>query len=351
MKKWITLVLLAALLTAQSLTGNAAQDRLSIKNIEVQPGETVYLKLELTQTTVGNAVGVEYVYDETLLKPLKSSSTWANTGVLQDFDIENGRGAWADTVPSDLKGLVCTLAFEVIAEGHFETKVACQLIVKNGSADVGTFMAQATVATYCDHEYGAWEDIGALGHTHTCKHCLRKQTQSHQWDNGKTVQLEGKPGMAMTTFTCQSCGATKQIEHEANQKPTAPVETLPPETEPHYPWPTYPDPTGPHDPDHTHGTSPDGFTFPTFPGFNDDPSIPTFPDYTHNTAPTHGNSSTWPTLGDHGHDHGTIPTQDGHDHDHTGTGNKTQMDNMLILLATLAVLGGAAWLLMKKKRK
>lgn len=330
MRKWITLLLLTAMLSMFVLTGNAAEKDLRVATVEVKPGQTAYLKLELTQSTVGDAVGVAFEYDDTLLKPLESSCTWAKEGLLQDFDTDNGKGVWAVAVASDQKGLVCTLAFEVIAEGHFETKVSCTVIVKNGSSKVGTFTTDATVLSYCDHAYGAWEDIGFLGHTHTCEYCGRHQTQSHKWDNGKTAQMEDKPDMAVTTFTCQDCGAVNKVEHEYNQKPTAPTE---PET-----YPT--------EPDHTHSTEPnygEDFTFPTFPN-----TLTTDP-----THSDHGTFPTSPTLGGHDHEHATTPVQDGHDHDHGhgATGKKTENENALILLATVAVLGGLAWFFLRKKRK
>lgn len=323
MKKWITLLLLAALVGTLTLTAHAADGNLRVASVEVKPGETAYLKLELTQSTVGDAVGVAFEYDDSLLKPLESSCTWAREGLLQDFDTENGKGVWAVAVASDQKGLVCTLAFEVIAMGHFETKVDCTVIVKNGSAEVGTFTTSATIMSYCEHAYGNWEDIGIWGHTHVCKYCDRHQTQSHNWDNGKMEQMENKPDMAVTTFTCRDCGATQKTEHEYHQKPTAP--TQPPEG----------DPT---EPDHT---------YPTKPGYTEDHTFPTFPN-TQPTHPTHG-IPTHPTQGGHDHDHATTPVQDDHGHDHSTTGKKTENENALILLATVAVLGGLAWFFLRKK--
>ena len=200
MRKWITIVLLLALISALALTGHAAQSQLSVENVTVKPGETVYLKLKLTESVTGDAVGVQYTYDSAVLKPLESSSTWARNGVLQDFDAKKGAGVWADTTASDMKGLVCTLAFKVVSkEAHFDTEITCTLIVKNKSKDVGTYTTNATVSTYCDHEYSKWEEMGTLGHTRACKHCDRKQTQSHHWDDGVTTPITGKPGMAVTT--------------------------------------------------------------------------------------------------------------------------------------------------------
>ena len=210
MRKWITIAVLAALLSALVLTANGTQSRLHAQDVQVKPGETVYVKLELTQSTVGDSVGVAYTYDKSVLKPLESSCTWARKGMLQDFDAKKGAGVWADVVAADMKGLVCTLAFEVISkEAHFDTSVSCTLIVKNGAKTVGTYTAEAEVSTYCDHRYGAWRDNGLLGHIRTCGTCNRSDSQTHKWDNGTTAPIPNRPGMDVTTFTCKDCGATK----------------------------------------------------------------------------------------------------------------------------------------------
>ena len=373
MRKWLAIVLLVTLLSAMLLTGQAAQNSLKVDDVKIKPGETVYVKLELTQSTVGDAMGVMYSYDPSVLKPLKSSSTWARKGMLQDFDTKKGTGIWADSTASDRKGLVCTLAFAVVSkEEHFDTEVVCTLIVKNGTEEVGNYTAKADVSTICEHAYGKWQNASDLGHSRTCEICGRKQSQSHHWDDGITAEIPNRPGMEMTTYTCQDCGATKSFEHLSDNKPTAPVETLPPETEPED-RPTEPDASRPTRPDHNQGgssgdsdqtppTAPKEDDRPVFtiPDFNGEGNDVTFPwdneEHNHPTVPgSDHDRGTAPTVGND-HNHGTLPPLD-HDHDHGSEtllpvgGKNIKTSNVLIFLGAVVILSAVAVFVVKKKRK
>lgn len=148
MKKWITLLMLVALMGAMLSTAQATENLLQVKDVELTPGETVYVRLELTQPVVADSMGVTYSYDPAVLRPLKSSSTWTKQGTTQAFDTANKAGVWMNQSAVELEGRVCSLAFQVLTEEeNFNTQVTVTLVIKNGGIEVGTYTANVRVYT------------------------------------------------------------------------------------------------------------------------------------------------------------------------------------------------------------
>lgn len=233
MRKILTLVLCLALLFVLTLTCFAVTDTLTLTDATAQPGDTVYLTVTFHESVKGTTLGVSYSYDDAVLKPVPSSCTWSRKGSLQDFSTQN-TGVWTTASATDLKGSVCILTFKVDEKAKFDqTEVSCQVIVKNGSSEVGTYSATAKVVNQCAHQYGDWQNAGDIGHSRTCSACGGKQTQSHSWDEGTLSEKTDDPYMNVKTYTCTVCGGTKAVDVPADKKPTTPTTeaTRPPQKE------------------------------------------------------------------------------------------------------------------------
>ena len=379
MRKLMAAVMLAAIICTLAVSAWGAEEGLDIRDVTVAPGETVYVTIKLAAPVKGNSVAVTYNCNDNILKPIESSSTWAQKGALQDFDSYKKTGVWATTQTVELKGEICTLAFRVVTEEkHFDTKVICALKVKNGPSDIVSYTEEVWVSTACEHSFGAWTNDGSALHLRSCKICGRTQHKNHQWDEGTTAKDPNRENMEITTFRCEDCGAKKEVKHVSNATPTVPEETIPEEpqsTRPTLPMqpdePTMPtqgstEPTSPTEPSEggtNNGNQPtepnQGGTNTTVPSDNDEHNHGTVPSegHDHETEPTDDHETT-PTKGD-GHDHGTTPTiKDEHDHDHDHSDenvipvvdSETQMKNALVFIVTCSVLIVAALLFLKKKR-
>lgn len=352
MRKLIVAVALVSLICALAISAWGAGEGLEISDVMVSPGETVYVTIKLVQPVMGTSVAISYTSDDNVLKPVESSSTWARKGALQDFDGYKKAGVWASLQAVELKGEICTLAFRIVSEEkHFDTKIVCTLKVKNGTADTADYTQEVWVSTDCRHDFGSWTNNGNDTHKSICRNCGRVQTQTHKWDDGTTVKDTSRENMEITTFRCEECGAKKVVNHVSSITPTAPEATEP--EEPLATRPTLPTESN-NNQSQTSPTTPSGDT-------QDDPQT-TQPTQGSNgaTVPPHDDGhghATTPTKADD-HDHGTTPTNDDHDHDHDHSdGNtintvdsETGMKNALVLFGTIAVLIGAAVLLLKKKR-
>lgn len=263
MRKMIITFML--LLTCMNLVlgVNAAESILSIPEVPVSEDQTVYVAVTLTESVIGDSMGITYSYDKEVLEAVYGSATWGKQGMLQDFSREDA-GVWASGQAMDLKGTVCVLAFRVKSGVTLtETKVSCTVTVKNDAEHVGTYTAEGRVYAVCDHNYGKYESSGNLSHSRTCQTCGDKQTQSHIWGTGIITDHPDHSHLDLITYTCEVCMATKSEEipnqgdipkppsmTEAPTEPeyvTRPPETAPPATRPTYPRPedfTVPMPTG-----------------------------------------------------------------------------------------------------------
>lgn len=303
MKKWTILLLLAVML--QLLASPVlAEETLIVTDAEAMADQTVFLTVSLPQAVVGDAVGIQYSYDSTLLQAMPKQCTWLRSGILQDFVSKRNSGAWAAAEPQDLSGEICVLAFRIRSDSFFkETAVTCTVVVKNGAEEVGEYAAQATVTMICNHDYGDWKENGILGHSRACGICGIQQTQSHNWDGGVITQKPGDPYINLQTFTCSDCGNQRVNEIYVGQSSTIPIITMPTQA------------------------------MPTVPQIKPEA-----------TLPGAGNSGTQ-----------TVPqTTQGHDHDYSDetlplsdaerTGNV-----ILVLFLTAVIISGATWFVRKRK--
>lgn len=367
MRKLISLGLLAVILLSLTLTGYAEQPPIKMEDVSVEAGQTVYLDIYLTKPVTANAIGIEFSCDESVLKPMPSSSTWKYDGVLEDFDPLRNVGVWASASLMELQGEILTLAFNVVTDkAYFETEVSCTVIMKNDSEKVLEYTAQAVVRAICDHAYGAWIDDGTAGHSQVCQSCGVRQTQDHFWDEGESADDPAHPEVEVTVYTCKVCKATKTSQKPTGEQPTVPPETQPdveettPESEPGA-QETMPDEIPDEGPatgeDQEEEGSGDDNPNGTVPGEDTNheehqPTVPTIgDDGDHDHAP-----STFPTVDsnhDHEHDHVTLPTTDTHDHDHADTptvSNTEKTRNAWIFFGLVGVMIVVAVIFVKKKR-
>lgn len=262
MRRIIVFALLLVMVASLAVPAFAAQGDLSMSDVSVQAGETVYLTVSLTKKVTGDTIGVTYTYDGSLLEPVAGSCQWLQQGTLQDFGAGNDSGVWAVDKAKTITGDICVLAFRVREEASFsETKVSCTVLIKNGSKKAGEFTAEATVSMGCDHSFGPWEQQGNAVHTRVCEKCSERQSQSHDWDDGTVTQDPENPDQNLKTRTCTVCDAkrTESVPAEEEKpgfsrpaEPTEPEETTVPERE-EAPWrpdpndTTFPDKERPDD--------------------------------------------------------------------------------------------------------
>lgn len=305
MRKCVAVIVLMVLVCSLHTVALGAENELLIENVTVQKGETVYVTWKLSQSVAADAVAVIFSYDKAVLKPLESSSTWAEKGLIQAFDMVKGTGVWTAAQPVLFSGEVCSVAFQVITkEAHFDTEVTCTLRLKNGGNDIGEFTTTAWVSSACEHSFGQWSSNGSFNHGRVCALCERKQSAPHNWKAGKTVDDPDNVNKKITTFTCEDCQEEKKVFHFENEKPNPPGPTEPEELSP----------TGPTQPPENR---------PTNPG---------------------GNGTTRPTN-----------PKDDHDHDHDHTQTEPKMDNAPQIVGVAfgvvaAVVAIIAFLRKKKKR-
>jgi len=271
MRKIITIFMTLLMCMNLAFGAHAAEGVLSIPEVPVSEGQTIYVAVTLTESVIGDSVGITYGYDKAVLEAIYSSATWGKEGMLQDFSREDS-GVWASGKAMDLKGTVCILAFRVKSGVTLtETAVSCTVTVKNDAETVGTYQAQGKIYAVCDHGYTKWESSGNLSHSRVCEKCGDKQTQTHMWGEGIISDHPENSHVDLITYTCEVCGAERteeianQGEHtqppvgtepptEAPTEPeyvTRPPETTPPATRPTYPRPgeaTQPLPTEPQKP-------------------------------------------------------------------------------------------------------
>lgn len=229
MRRILIVAVCVMLLPIMALTGFADNDTLIVSDAKGRPGDMVYLTVTINETVSGDTLGVQYTYDPEILKAVPASSSWSKRGALQDFGIKDV-GVWAVSSPVNLQGPICILAFSVKEEVDFDqTEVTCEVTVRDGDQLVGSYTAVASVSYPCDHSFGQWENLDDSDHIRSCSSCEMKETESHQWDEGRSTEKTDEPIISLQTFTCEICGATKEKEIITLIKPTyPPAETNPP---------------------------------------------------------------------------------------------------------------------------
>lgn len=328
MRKLLLILFAALLCLTMTVTGFAQTADLVLSDVEANPGDTVYLTVELQTQLTADAMGLSYTYDEKILEPMPVDSwSWEVKGDIKNFDIKKDRAAWGANEPTQLQGDICVMAFRVLKNVKLtQTKVTCELIVKNQGQEVGTYTAEGLVGQRCEHEYSSWKSEDDLWHTVTCKHCGKMLTQSHVWDDGVELTVAGK---RLIRFTCTACHNIREVElsgaESQETKPTG--DSVNPIS-----------PTGavsqPDQNTHKENT-PD--TMPTA-SVND-----THEDHAHQN--TDGNSQTNPTS----EEEIVEPTEE-HTHDHTH--EQVSQNNTatgIVVAVALALMLGAAIFFVKKK--
>ena len=231
MKKGIILIISAMLVFMMAMPAAAQEKSLSVEGTTTQSGHTIFLKVSVTDSVVGDTMGITYSYDASVLEIIPESCSWEKAGVLQDFSNVNAAGVWTANQATDLRGPICVLAFRVLPDTKpMNSTVSCTLLVKKGADDVGTFTAEATVEIICQHQYGQWVTGGSMIHKRTCVICGDNQSQSHSWNNGERQERENAT-MDLMVYSCSICGGTKQHEVAKMTGTTEETETRPQEPE------------------------------------------------------------------------------------------------------------------------
>ena len=379
MRKMMILFLTLALVISLTGTVMAAENGLTLSDGGGQPGQTVYLVVKLNESVVGSSVGLSYSFDSAILEAMPGSSSWSQKGVLQDFDNKH-QGVWATNGAKDLKGNLCVLAFGIRPDVNFKsTTVSCTVAIQNGTAEVGTYTAEATVSLVCTHEYGNYVDHGNIGHSRECNLCGGMQTSPHSWDNGIVKENPDSTDTDWKVFTCTVCKGTQTYEipksesgrPEETQSSTAPetsptLPTAPSETQPEKPTqstrPTTPDQNEGNNSHQNNGTS-NGSQNNGNPNGSHETESP-WHDYNEPHASTDAAGNV--IISEDGHNHTgeeklplIIQSHDNgedeaHDHDYgtigaIATPQQRTRNFALIAVVTAAMIGSAIWYLKKKR--
>lgn len=284
MRRFWSLLMALALLGSLGLTAFASEGPLTMADVQVQLGQTVYLTVSLEEPVRGNTMGVSYSYDPEVLKIVPSECRWKKTGALQDFSAGGHEGVWATEKAAQLEGEICLLVFRLQPDAQpGDTQVSCELLIKDGPEEVGRYEAASVVSIVCAHSYGGWTENGEIFHVRSCSICGAGQSQSHTWGSPVT---DGSQKIS----TCTVC-SKKRVEqiHSGLQEvlPTQPPApdhkenlpelTLPTVPEPTAPLPTAPDPESTRPAEPVRPTEPSGPTKPTEPTKPTKPTEPTKP--------------------------------------------------------------------------
>ena len=235
MRRFISILFILVMILSLVIPGYAQSADLMIADVEANPGDTVYLTVELKTELAADALGLSFTYDDKILEPLPAASwSWGVKGAIKNFDIKQKKAVWGANESTLLSGDICVMAFKILEKAKLtQTKVTCELIVKNQGAEVGVYSAEGIVGKYCEHQYNKRVVKDQFWHTTECTLCGKVLTQSHMWDDGQQMTINGK---TVLRFTCTECHHIKdtQIIEETNesepvnpenpneQRPTAP---------------------------------------------------------------------------------------------------------------------------------
>lgn len=275
-----------------AVTAWATGGPLSVSNAEVQPGQTVYVTVSLTEDVRGNTLGLTYDYDTSVMKVIPSQCVWKKKAALQDFSTDSCQGVWASGNEVNLRGAVCVLAFEVLPGMSFtDSEIACELLVKKDAQLVGQYRATGLVSVCCSHHYGNWETATDVLHCRVCTDCGAVESQSHSWGEPVTAPDPENSAVTLQTVRCGVCGGEKVTRtqnhlqeigpgHAETNRPTQPVP-------PSEPLETMPVPTVPQQ----KPTEPPEPTVPTVPTAPTEPTRPTVPEQDENKNQNNGSSN------------------------------------------------------------
>lgn len=205
MKKLLCLILGFMLVLSITVTCLAAGNTLSLSDAKGGPGQTVYLTLNLNESVVASAIGVNCQFDAAILEAAPELCVWERKGLISAFEQDN-QGVWAAEKAEDLKGKLCVLAFQIKDGVAFEsTEVLCTVILKDGVTEKINTTVKGVITGECTHNYGDWKSAGTATHVRECALCGGKNTQNHNWDSG--VKETQPSGQILLVKTCTVCGA------------------------------------------------------------------------------------------------------------------------------------------------
>ena len=231
MKKLMTLLAMIAMVFTMSTTTYAADTKLTVSDASAKSAQMVYVTVSLADCKKANTIGLTMKYDSNVLKRVPGECSWTKSGTIAEFDVAKNTGVWTTKKAQDINGEMCTLAFRVNADAPVgDTKVTCEVLVKNDSNVIGTYTAEGVVTITCEHSYGEWSKKDDIMHLKECKYCQTQKTASHVWDDGQVTKEPTEKEEGIKTYQCKDCGATKEeaikVTGSENQgstdKPTKP---------------------------------------------------------------------------------------------------------------------------------
>ena len=160
MKKFI-LITSIVLLIALSVIHAFAAVPASVKSVNATRGETITVKLNLSESATIGSAGVAVSFDSKVLELVKGE--WnVKDAMLVNFDTNTNNGAVAYMNTGKVSGTVFTATFKVKSDAAFgDTTVKMELTLKDGSSSkMSVTNKDGKVTVECSHKFSSWSSKG-----------------------------------------------------------------------------------------------------------------------------------------------------------------------------------------------
>lgn len=207
MKKIVSILACLILAYALCITAFAASASLSGVPSELKKDATATVTVTLSGTPSTSSALVQVSLGSGLELV---SGAWQKDGPIKEFNASKGEGVLALSEPSTLDGT----AFSFVVKGKAVSSAAQNITVnftfKNGSSEVGSATASASVKVVCaTHTMGSYTNANANQHSRTCSACGYTENANHTWNAGEVIKTANCKEAGTKHYTCTTCSATK----------------------------------------------------------------------------------------------------------------------------------------------
>lgn len=201
MKKFCSLVFVAALIFACAISVQAQAGAALNSADEVTVGQTVELVLSVSDCPDVTTASVAVTYAEGFAFV---SGTWLQRGIITHYDTNTNMGAVAGLNKPDINGDLFRLVLRAVTPSADAQAVSIMVTGKNGTEDILRTTVSKEIFVRCEnHTYGQWI-INDNSHQQVCSVCGLVNSQPHQW----SVEVDIPAGCVCEGtqwYTCTQC--------------------------------------------------------------------------------------------------------------------------------------------------